>query len=91
MRSKTTAITVGSFSRWLQDAQPGSVCSYHTGLLGFDRESNWEADRLARIAMRSYYVGRIELVQQRLGPGVCDYLAIKRKHERPPRQRRIEL
>ena len=76
---------------WVIQAQPGDVLEYHRGCLAIDRTplgppmSEGERSALARtgaVAMRLASEGGVHLVQRRLGPGSCSYLAIARRRPR---------
>jgi hypothetical protein len=76
---------------WATQARPGDVLEYHRGFLAIDRTplgppmSEEERSALARtgaIAMRLASEGGVHLVQRRLGPGSCSYLAIARRRPR---------
>jgi hypothetical protein len=76
---------------WAIHAQPGDVLEYHRGFLAIDRTplgppmSDEERSALARtgaVAMRLASEGGVHLVQRRLGPGSCSYLAIARRRPR---------
>ena len=76
---------------WAIQARPGDVLEYHRGFLAIDRTalgppmSDEERRALARtgaVAMRLASEGGVHLVQRRLGPGSCSYLAIARRRPR---------
>jgi hypothetical protein len=49
---------------------------YHTGLLMRDRQSNDTVNAIALRAWRAYEAGVVALVQSRLKPGTCGYVAV---------------
>jgi hypothetical protein len=76
---------------WAIQARPGDVLEYHRGFLAIDRTplgppmSDEERAALARtgaVALRLASEGGVHLVQRRLGPGNCSYLAIARRRPR---------
>ncbi|MCB1500512.1 MAG: hypothetical protein KDJ41_13845 [Hyphomicrobiaceae bacterium] len=76
---------------WVVQARPGDVLEYHRGFLAIDRTplgppmSDEERSALAQtgaVAMRLASEGGVHLVQRRLGPGSCSYLAIARRRPR---------
>ncbi len=76
---------------WVIQARPGDVLEYHRGFLAIDRTplgapmSEEKRSALARtgaVAMRLASEGGVHLVQRRLGPGSCSYLAIARRRPR---------
>ncbi|MCL7466083.1 hypothetical protein [Phaeovulum sp. NW3] len=75
---------------WVDVAEPGARLAYHTGFLVVDTTAN--VSKLARTeleglratadaAYRLFELGRIHLVQERLGPDRFAYLAIARPQE----------
>ena len=62
-------------------ATRGERLTYWEGHLALDREvgaADWaRADILGKAAMRAYEHRAVTLVQQRTGPGVCRYIAVK--------------
>ncbi len=76
---------------WVIQAQPGDILEYHRGFLAIDRTplgppmSDEERSAIARtgaVALRLASEGGVHLVQRRLGPGSCSYLAIARRRPR---------
>jgi hypothetical protein len=49
---------------------------YHTGLLMRDRQYDPEVDKRAKNAWEASENGAAILLQRRVRPGVCEYLAI---------------
>lgn len=79
------------FRAWVIQARPGDVLEYHRGFLAIDRTplgppmSDEERSAIARtgaVALRLASEGGVHLVQRRLGPGNCSYLAIARRRSR---------
>lgn len=48
---------------------------YHRGLLMFDRAHSAAVDDIASDAWRAHQAGKVALVQRRIEPGVCSYIA----------------
>jgi hypothetical protein len=81
------ADTLRAFRVVLDNAAPGQRIVYHTGNLSFDRDE-WnrnlaskqkhELNQLANAAYDAAMVGKVFLFQRRLGPGVCEYQAMRR-------------
>ena len=77
---------VDDFYLDIEDAPAGAVLCYAESV------SSLKHNRAAKIALRAYYEGKVELLQQRQTgphsdgtPGKFSYFAIKRKDVRPPR------
>lgn len=81
------------FSIWLGKAKRGDRFEYHRGLLVRDRQflvgsdeeafNLYEKERhrigsIGSAAWRQYLAGKVTLVQQRIAPYVCSYIAIAR-------------
>lgn len=66
------------FNKWLRESPRGDCIAYHTGFLWVDRAHSTTLDALGDAAWRAHEAGDCVLVQRRVSPGVCDYLAIKR-------------
>jgi len=78
------------FWRWLETAKPGQVVCYHAGNLAADRGCLGfvgskvvylpiePLNTFASLVYLAYENGEIVLLQARLGPGECAYLAVKR-------------
>lgn len=84
MGAVKNVITPEGFNNWLDEAEPGSVCCYHSGpdLRGMSR--------IAFEVYNAYLAGRIAPVQRRLTrstdprrAGTFAYLAIKRRRVVP--------
>lgn len=75
----------------LADAQPGDQIIYWRGHIAFDSclgRGMREVDRyrlrcLARLAWDMATDGRVDLVQSRIAPGACAYIAIARRQPVP--------
>jgi len=76
---------------WITRAEPGDVLEYHRGFLAIDRtalgapmseEERSALGRIGALALRIASEGGVHLVQRRLGPGRCSYLAIARRRPR---------
>jgi hypothetical protein len=90
-----TVASVGSeaeLSAWLASAEPGATVQYHDGLLAADvardqqdKKANAELVAVARLAWWAGQQGLVHLVQRRLAPGRCAYLAIMRPAPARPR------
>lgn len=74
---------------WVDTAAPGARLVYHDGFLAVDMTSNVSTLRkphledlraTASVAFRLCELGRIHLVQERLGPDSFAYVAIVRPH-----------
>lgn len=90
-------ITPERFDHWLRSAPPGSKLQYHYGLLASDRETvrllppPWSTyahiyfepmHSVGIAAYRAYEQGKVDLVQQKVGPETYRYFAIKRRNRR---------
>jgi hypothetical protein len=86
--NRTTDVSsVGELNRFVATAAPGDVAIYHSGNLAFDRDEAgpFKADKkmfaaidaLARAVWELAAQGSVFLGQRRVGPGICDYLAIR--------------
>lgn len=62
----------------LTKAKAGEAFAYHTGNLIADRDMNAGVAKIANHARDLYERGLVTLVQKRIVPGVCAYLAIRR-------------
>lgn len=86
--------TAKTFGEWLGNAKVGDKFVYHSGFLGKElEETKMDAKRgderaksvyhaLCRVkgeAMRAYELELVDLVQKRLGKGVFDYIAVRRR------------
>ena len=91
-----TVASAGSeaeLSAWLASAEPGAVVQYHDGFLAADIVTDSQSDKkakaelvaIARLARWAGQQGLVHLVQRRLAPGRCAYLAIMRPAPTPPR------
>jgi hypothetical protein len=58
-------------------APKGTSVTYHIGLLGKDRENSKEIDAAATLAWSMHKAGIAALVQRRISPGVCQYIATR--------------
>lgn len=93
-----TVASVGSeaeLSAWLASAEPGEAVQYHDGFLAADIATDLQSDMKAkaeligkaRLAWWAGENGLVHLVQRRLAPGRCAYLAIMRPAPTRPRDR----
>jgi hypothetical protein len=83
----TDISTVSELHRFVATAAPGAVACYHSGNLAFDRDKSGpfkndeemytQVDALAKAAWAFTEQKKLFLVQRRIEPGVCDYLAIR--------------
>ena len=60
----------------LNAIRPGEKVIYHVGLLAADRELSKSTAHIAATAWRLSNAGRVKLVQRRIRPLVCEYIAI---------------
>jgi len=76
---------------WIIRAEPGDALEYHRGFLAIDRtplgapmsvEERSALGRTGVLAMRLATEGGVHLVQRRLGPDSCSYLAVARRRPR---------
>ena len=70
-----------SFLADLSTAKAGDKIVYHTGLLMMDRmfgPTFQNVHAIATAALEAWDENRVHLVQKRIAPGVCTYIAIKR-------------
>lgn len=83
---------------WVDVAEPGARLAYHRGFLALDMTptlstfARSEMERLRATADTAYRLselGRVHLVQERLGPDRFAYLAIARPKPRLPRSAAI--
>lgn len=65
------------FDSMLDGMERGQAMVYHEGLLMRDRQGNEDVNAVAWRAWRAMEAGAVALVQARLNPGVCAYLAVK--------------
>jgi len=88
-------ITEAALGVWLSRATPGERIVYWRGYLARDTWvtrgglSDIERRRLGMVARRAWLMsadGQVHLVQQRVAPGVFDYIAIARPHKQPRRR-----
>jgi hypothetical protein len=79
--------TEAEFSAWLASAEPDAAIQYHDGFLAFDigndaprfgTPGQAELIRIARLARSASEQRLVHLVQRRLAPNRCAYLAIMR-------------
>lgn len=72
--------------KWAEVATPGRVLVYHTGpFLPAGDNDNADEERDVVFAVRYLYnQGLVELTQKRLGKGLFEYRATKRKRTRTP-------
>jgi hypothetical protein len=92
-----TVASVGSeaeLSAWLASAEPGATIQYHDGLLAADiardqqdKKAKAELVAIARLAWWAGQQSLVHLVQRRLEPGRCAYLAIMRPAPVRPRDK----
>ena len=74
-------MTRASFLANLATAKPGDKIVYHTGLLMMDRmfgPTFQNVHAIGTAALEAWDENRVHLVQKRIAPGVCAYIAIKR-------------
>ena len=74
-------MTRASFLADLATAKPGDKIVYHTGLLMMDRmfgPTFQNVHAIGTAALEAWDENRVHLVQKRIAPGVCAYIAIKR-------------
>ena len=80
-------LTENEFSDRIADAVPGQVITYYVGLLAHDRWAmsmklpeprRVELNAIANHALQLAEVGRVHLLQRRVGPGRFAYLAVVR-------------
>jgi len=80
------AIRRAEFEAWVLTARPGESIEYHRGMLGADRDkatSRLDGDRrkelnaIARCAYDLAVLGKLTLVQRRMGREDFSYLAIR--------------
>lgn len=81
-------LTEDEFHGWATRAAPGDSIVYHRGHLALDRVRTFrqEIARVADCARMLADQGQVLLVQKRIGPERCAYLAIKATS---PRSRRF--
>ena len=65
-------MTPDQFDAALDAAKPGEVVTYCTG-------DSLRGCAAAKRALRAYYAGEVELCQKRVGEGVFEYRAVKRR------------
>ena len=78
-------MTREQFKKTLAAVKHGTYITYHTGYLFYDRAPVVDGhtvkddvvDGVAREAWNAYKDDRVVLVQKRVRPGVCDYIAVK--------------
>jgi hypothetical protein len=68
-----------TFNDEIAAATPGAAIVYHTGVA-----VGTEAPDVALAARAAYAAGLVELVQSRRGDSEFAYVAIVRRHKRPP-------
>lgn len=92
------AVSAITLMAWAEVAEPGERLVYHTGFLVLDMTptlSNFSRPEIERLratadaAYRLSELGRVHLVQERLGPDRFAYLAIARPKPRLPRSASI--
>lgn len=71
-------MTRSSFERILLAVSPGTSIMYHTGFLMMDRPKNERLDILAKAAWVAMKEGHVHLVQNKVGPALYQYFAVKR-------------
>jgi hypothetical protein len=87
-QAETALWSAAAFARWLAEAPPGAVATYHRGHLAADRSpgsalSEHQRTRLARLAgeaLAAAEAGLVHLVQRRQTAGGFAYLAVKAAH-----------
>ncbi len=73
-----------SFLTALATAKPKDCIIYHTGYLLHDRQFGPEFQNVHAIATAAYEAydeARVTLVQKRIAPGVCAYVAVKLNYD----------
>lgn len=76
-----------AFGGWVMRANAGDLFRYHTGFLAYDRAHvPWQEKEAFRGFMRALRTaedaGLVTFVQRRVGPGICDYFAVKLEGKR---------
>lgn len=61
----------------IRKAKPGERIVYHTGILIADRFFNKELNRTANTAYDEYEIGNCVLIQKRVDPVTCQYIAVR--------------
>lgn len=74
----TSALTGDQFIAALARARKGDRIAYHVGLLMRDRFFNVEVESVAQASWRAHMDGKVLLMQQRVTPTACRYLAVVR-------------
>jgi hypothetical protein len=83
MTSGTEHISATEFEDWLKEAQPGDRIAYATGMLAASIDWAFQANdpnavalsRLQETTWRSYADRKTHLVQRRVAPSKCEYIA----------------
>jgi hypothetical protein len=85
MQIPSFIFTEDEFRNWAARAAPGNGIVYHRGHLGSDRVQPFRAElrRVADLAGMLAERGQVLLVQKRIGPESCAYIAIKAAKPRP--------
>ena len=94
-----TAISEITLMAWVDVAEPGACLTYHDGFLAVDTTPN--VSRLGKSALedlratadaayRLSELGRVHLVQERLGPDRFAYLIITRPQKRAARSATVK-
>lgn len=74
-------MTLEQFKRWIRKAEHGDSVVYHQGVLMRDRQLHKDPKLFAEAAYEAYERGEVALVQKRISPVSCAYIAqrIRRK------------
>ncbi len=87
MQIPSAVLTEADFREWAARTAPGDGIVYHRGHLGSDRAQPFRAE-LRHVADHARMLadrGQVLLVQKRIGPEICAYIAIKAAKPRPLR------
>lgn len=80
-RLREAASAGGSVDAFAREAPRGARLVYWEGHLSVDREIgalDWaRAETIGAAAMRAYEQRQVVLVQERIGPGSCRYIAVR--------------
>jgi hypothetical protein len=70
-----------AFEEAVKYAPPQTKIIYHVGNMLYDRNEGdafMAVDNVACAAMDAFTEGKVDLFQQRVSPGVCEYIAVKK-------------
>jgi hypothetical protein len=87
-RRRILSAAADRVQRWVLNSPRGTSEIYHEGFLLDDRETDLEADGVAKALMRFSDQGLIHLTQKRLGDAHYEYRAT-RSSVVPPKLRRV--